>query len=344
MRVQLSNECVNDCSYCPFAGRKSGILPPKKALRALIRKGRRKGIRVLEIVSGERVWEKNELHETLTFFGLPSFEAYIETMQAAIDEVNDSGEGQMFPVWNVGPLTPAEVRLWRKSLLTMKFVLDPPDPMLWREGPLRNSQHKTPAKRLAALEILGKAHVPVTIVLNIGIGEAPASREKALKSILAHHAKHGNIQSVEVAPYLPRQNDKWRPDKIVAPGELLAFLEKSRAILPREITLQIRPMNHLEFLPQIIEAGVRDFSSFYFTDLDAKNTHIEFVMKQILKYLERMDFRFKERIPLFDRFMKQGWFPETYLQPITQFAEHRRDFSLERREITHAIPTGALPE
>lgn len=344
MRLQLSSQCVNDCDYCPFAGYKPSALPPKKAVRGLIRKGRKKNIRVIEVVSGERVWEMDDLHETLKFFGLPSFDAYLDTLQSAIDEVNDSGEGQMFPVWNVGPLTPTEVRLWRKSIMVVKYSLDPGDPSLWREGALRRSPRKTPRERLAALEVLGRARVPVTIVLNVGIGEGPAYREKALKSLLAHHQKHGHIQSLEISPYQPRTGEHWQPEAPISQTELLEFIEQARATLPREIVLQMRPMNHLEILPQLIEAGIRDFSSFYFTDREPKNVHIEFVIAQIHKYLERMDFRFKERLPLFDRFLKRGWFPDAYYRPIMQFAGQRRDFSLERREITRAIPTAALTE
>ncbi|GAB4323213.1 MAG: hypothetical protein Kow0059_18490 [Candidatus Sumerlaeia bacterium] len=341
LRVQLSTHCVNDCLYCPFTGRPLSQLPAKKLVRGLTNKARRRGIHTMEIVSGERVWELDEIHSTLAYLGLPSFDDYVAMIQAQVDAVNAADGGMMFPVWNVGPLTSTETRLWRPSLLSVKLAVDPADPLLWREGPLRQSPRKTLPQRLKAIEVLGQACIPTTVVLNIGVGESAPFREKTLRILETIHQKYKHIQSLEVAPYKPRRLDAWEPEAIIRNEEIVEFLALARKTLPREIVLQIRPLNHLEILPQLIQAGVRDFGAFYYTDNESMNTHIDFVLAQLHKYLHRMNFRFKERIPLFDRFIERGWFPTAYLAPVTRFARMRRDRSLPPPAIRRAIPAGA---
>ncbi len=65
-----------------------------------------------------------------------------------------------------------------------------------RGGPHFGSPDKTPAVRLATLEAAGRAGVPFTTGLLIGIGETRAERIEALLAIRDVHERHGHIQEV----------------------------------------------------------------------------------------------------------------------------------------------------
>ncbi|MFX9031482.1 7,8-didemethyl-8-hydroxy-5-deazariboflavin synthase subunit CofG, partial [Acinetobacter baumannii] len=63
-------------------------------------------------------------------------------------------------------------------------------------GPHYGSPDKAPAVRLAVLEAAGRAKVPFTTGLLIGIGETRRERIEALLAIRAAHRRHGHIQEV----------------------------------------------------------------------------------------------------------------------------------------------------
>src|SRR5262245_55558693 len=65
-----------------------------------------------------------------------------------------------------------------------------------RDGPHFGSPDKMPAVRLATLEAAGRARVPFTTGILIGIGETRTERIEALLAIREVHARHGHIQEV----------------------------------------------------------------------------------------------------------------------------------------------------
>src|SRR3546814_15297777 len=63
-------------------------------------------------------------------------------------------------------------------------------------GPHYGSPDKLPARRLEAIEAAGRARVPFTTGLLIGIGETRAERIEAVQAIRDSHARPGHIQEV----------------------------------------------------------------------------------------------------------------------------------------------------
>src|SRR5262249_56410558 len=63
-------------------------------------------------------------------------------------------------------------------------------------GPHFGSPDKDPARRLATLEAAGRARVPFTTGILIGIGETRAERIEALLAIRQMHERYGHIQEV----------------------------------------------------------------------------------------------------------------------------------------------------
>src|SRR3546814_6332862 len=79
-----------------------------------------------------------------------------------------------------------------------------------RGGPHFGSPDKRPAARLAAIGEAGRAKVPFTTGLLIGIGETRQERIEALVAIRDLHRRYGHIQEVII------QNFRAKPDTKMA--------------------------------------------------------------------------------------------------------------------------------
>src|SRR3546814_5350049 len=75
-------------------------------------------------------------------------------------------------------------------------------------GPHYGSPDKLPARRLEVIEAAGRARVPFTTGLLIGIGETRAERNEALQSIRDSHARHRHIQEVLIQHFRSKPGTK----------------------------------------------------------------------------------------------------------------------------------------
>ena len=79
-------------------------------------------------------------------------------------------------------------------------------------GPHAGAPDKTPERRLATLEAAGRARVPFTTGILVGIGETRARAARRARSpSRAAHARHGHVQEVIVQNFLPKPGTSmWR--------------------------------------------------------------------------------------------------------------------------------------
>src|SRR3546814_19758658 len=68
-------------------------------------------------------------------------------------------------------------------------------------GPHYGSPDKLPARRLEVIEAAGRARVPFTTGLLIGIGETRAERIEALQAIRDSHATHRPLQELIIQTF-----------------------------------------------------------------------------------------------------------------------------------------------
>ena len=83
-------------------------------------------------------------------------------------------------------------------------------------GPHAGAPDKTPARRLATLDAAGRAAVPFTTGILLGIGETREERIDALVAIRDAHQRHGHVQEVIVQNFLPKPGTAMRPRAIAA--------------------------------------------------------------------------------------------------------------------------------
>ena len=245
--------CRNTCGYCVFVertGDAAQLVPPDIARRE-IERARRAGATELLIMSGEGVEESRAVRNALRRYGFGSYLDYlIDISRAAL-------VADLLPHINVGNVSEAEFDALRAVVPSMGMMLETSDAGLRRETAHRRAPDKEPARRLETLRAAGRARMPFTTGLLVGIGETHAAREATLHDIAAIAREFGHIQEVIVQPFTPHAGTAMAHTPAPRLTELRDTVEMACAILPAGVTVQIPP-NIAPRIVELVRAGARD--------------------------------------------------------------------------------------
>lgn len=257
--IPLTRLCRDVCHYCTFATtpRLAGkaYLDPEDVL-AIARAGQAAGCREALFTLGDRPEDRHPAaREALDRMGHADTLSYVREMAALV--LKETG---LLPHLNPGIMGDADYAALRPVAASMGLMLETSSARLSeRGGPHFGSPDKDPAMRLAAIEAAGRAGVPFTTGILIGIGETRAERIEALVAIRDLHRRHGHIQEVIV------QNFKAKPDTRMAAhpepslDEHLWSVAVARLILGPAMTIQAPPNLQAAGLAQLLAAGVNDW-------------------------------------------------------------------------------------
>ena len=169
-------------------------------------------------------------------------------------------ETGLLPHLNPGNMTPVELARLREVSPSMGIMLESTSERLCAKGmPHHGSPDKVPAVRLKTLADAGKARIPFTTGILIGIGETRRERIESLLAIRAIQAEYGHIQEIIV------QNFRAKPETRMAQApepnldELLWTIAVARLIFGPEMSIQAPPNLSPGVLPRIVGAGINDW-------------------------------------------------------------------------------------
>ncbi|MGH2757008.1 MAG: 5-amino-6-(D-ribitylamino)uracil--L-tyrosine 4-hydroxyphenyl transferase CofH [Actinomycetota bacterium] len=257
--IPLTQLCRDACGYCTFAH------PPRPGRRAYLsieevldiaRAGQEAGCREALFTLGdkpERKWRqaRDELSEM-------GFESTIDYLVAACSAVLDATD--LLPHANPGALTDDETIALRSVTVSQGTMLETLSDRLLKRGEAHfGAPDKRPAVRLETLEAAGRARVPFTTGILIGIGETYEERIDALLAIRASHERHGHIQEVIV------QNFRAKPDTAMAmhpepsSDEMRLAIALARLILPGDVSVQAPPNLAPADYSSYLDAGLNDW-------------------------------------------------------------------------------------
>jgi FO synthase len=128
-----------------------------------------------------------------------------------------------------------------------------------RGGPHFGSPDKVPAVRLATLEAAGRARVPFTTGILIGIGETQAERIEALLAIRDIHERHGHIQEIIVQNFRAKPGTRMAAADEPSLEEQVWTIAVARLIFGPAMNIQAPPNLRPEGLAQLIKAGINDW-------------------------------------------------------------------------------------
>ncbi len=258
--IPLTRLCRDVCHYCTFATTPAKAGPAylsPETIREIARAGVAAGCREALFTLGDRPEDRYPAaREALAASGHRSTLDYLRDMAAMV-----LAESGLLPHLNPGLMDAADYAALRPVAASMGLMLESSaDRLCERGGPHFGSPDKRPAARLAAIEEAGKASIPFTTGLLIGIGETRRERIETLVAIRDLHARYGHIQEVIVQNFRAKPGTRMARHPEPSLDDHLWTIAAARLILGGAMTIQAPPNLHDEVaLAALIGAGVNDW-------------------------------------------------------------------------------------
>ena len=257
--VPLTNLCRDVCAYCTFAH------PPKpgepiylfrEEVLSIARAGARAGCdEVLFTLGDKPELRYRAARAALDALGHDTTLDYLAEMAGAV-----LAETGLLPHINAGVMDEADIARLKGVSASQGIMLETvSDRLSERGGPHFGSPDKLPTARLATIEAAGRARVPFTSGILIGIGETRAERLDALLALRDLHDRHGHIQEIIV------QNFRAKPGTRMANApepdleDQLWTIALARFVFGPAMSIQSPPNLRDDGLAELIGAGINDW-------------------------------------------------------------------------------------
>ncbi|WP_093313544.1 5-amino-6-(D-ribitylamino)uracil--L-tyrosine 4-hydroxyphenyl transferase CofH [Sphingomonas jatrophae] len=257
--IPLTKLCRDVCRYCTFAetpGARPAYLSRDEVL-AIARAGVAAGCREALFTLGDAPEARYAAaRDALASLGHATTLSYLGEMAAAVLE-----ETGLLPHLNPGLMTDADYAALRPVAASMGLMLETTAAHLGdKGGPHHGCTTKVPAARLEAMEAAGRARVPFTTGLLIGIGETREERLDALAAIRDSHHRHGHIQEVIIQNFRAKPDTKMAAVEDASLDDHLWTIAAARLMLGPDMTIQAPPNLHApDALGRLLRAGVNDW-------------------------------------------------------------------------------------
>jgi FO synthase subunit 1 len=307
--IPVANMCRNNCGYCGFrrdvGSREAFIIRPEIAHDTLKRAA---GAGCMEALLTYGDSPTDPLFfEELGRYGYETLTDYVYDL--CLDAI---GLG-MLPHTNGGVLSFEELKKLKEVNASMGLMLE-----TTAELPAhRLSPMKKPALRLKCIEDAGKLRIPFTTGILVGIGETWDDRRRSLEAIRGLHEKYGHIQEVIVQNFVPKPYTRMGDVAPPTTEDMISVLRMAREILPEDIALQAPP-NLTSHLKEFLEAGAGDIGGISPVTEDYINPECRW---PTLDELEAMGLILRERLPLYPKYVKRGW----YCKPVEPIIKKHSD-------------------
>ncbi|MDQ0510121.1 5-amino-6-(D-ribitylamino)uracil--L-tyrosine 4-hydroxyphenyl transferase CofH [Ancylobacter amanitiformis] len=257
--IPLTQLCRDVCHYCTFAhaprkGQRAFLRPDE--VLAIARAGAQMGCDEALFTLGDKPEQRYALaREELATLGFATTLDYLAAMAGLV--LRETG---LLPHLNAGVMAAADLARLRTVSASQGLMIETTAERLSaRGGPHFGSPDKWPQARLATLEAAGRAGVPFTTGLLIGIGETRVERIEALLAIRDSHARHGHVQEVIIQNFRAKPGTKMAGAPEPSLDDHLWTVAVARLILGPAISLQAPPNLQPEGLKALIDAGINDW-------------------------------------------------------------------------------------
>src|ERR1700733_10027647 len=258
--IPLTRLCRDRCGYCTFAtvpGRlESMYLSPDEVL-AIARQGAALGCKEALFTLGDRPEARwRQAREWLDAHGYDDTLSYVRAM--AIRVLAETG---LLPHLNPGVMNSEDFRRLKPVAPSMGMMLETTAERLFTErgAPHFGSPAKEPQVRLQVLADAGRAQVPFTTGILIGLGETPAERVDAIFALQRVSRQYDGIQEVIVQNFRAKPDTKMRDTPDAELAALAATIAVPRLVLGAGARIQAPPNLVGEQYQLILDAGIDDW-------------------------------------------------------------------------------------
>lgn len=257
--IPLTKLCRDVCHYCTFAH------PPKKGERAFMtpdevldiaRAGARAGCDEALFTLGDKPELRYRVaREELAEMGYATTVEYLTDISRRVLE-----ETGLLPHINAGIMSETEILALRDVSVSQGIMLETvSDRLSQRGGPHFGSPDKSPAVRLEMVEAAGRAAVPFTTGILIGIGETREERVEALLALRDLHDSFGHIQEIIIQNFRAKPGTKMADAPEPTLEDHLWTLAVARLIFGTDVSVQAPPNLCSGELAMLVSAGLSDW-------------------------------------------------------------------------------------
>ena len=256
--VPLTMLCRDRCGYCTFAKPPARLDAPYLAddqVLELAERGAALGCFEALFTLGEA--PEDRYPQAADWLRDHGFAGTVDYLASVAKHVLDATG--LLPHANAGALSEAELTRLRAVSPSQGMMIETLADRLHEPGGAHHgAPDKTAARRLATLHAAGRARVPFTTGILVGIGETRAERIEALVAIANAHLEHGHVQEVIVQNFLPKAGTAMHRAEPCPTDEFLWSIAAARLILPGEVHLQAPP-NLSDDFTMLLAAGIDDW-------------------------------------------------------------------------------------
>ena len=309
--IPLTMLCRDVCHYCTFAKvpRKlnNPYLRPEEILK-IAQEGKAKQCKEALFTLGEKPELRYEIaKKDLQFLGYKTTLDYLKAMAKLVLE-----ETGLLPHLNPGTMTIEQMHQLREVAPSMGIMLESSSKRLCGKGqPHFGSPDKEPDLRLNTIRAAGKASVPLTTGILIGIGETRRERIESLLAIKEIHLEFDHIQEIIVQNFIPKPDTKMRNFPAPEIEELLWTLAMARIVFGPEMNIQCPPNLNMKFLPELIAAGINDWGGVSPVTQDHVNPESPWPELELLKKAtNNAGKQLQERLTIYPEYItaEKNWF------------------------------------
>jgi FO synthase subunit 1 len=318
--IPVTNVCRNACDYCGFRARSfedAYVISVKEFLNLVHAKGAATEALFTTGESPEHSYLASCFKNHLIEAGCASLVEYTKKLcTLAIAH-------GLLPHCNLGVLRTEELEELRAVNASMGLMLETTAELEAH----KRSPGKDPEVRLEMIAEAGRLRIPFTSGILVGIGEEKADRIRSLEALKSLHEKYGHIQEVIIQPFLPKPTTVMGNAQSPRFEELKEIVRAARVILPPEIAIQVPP--NLTSPKELIELGASDLGGISEQTVDYINPEAPWPTEAELRR-RIAPFELRERLPIYPRFIKKGWYSDEVRPLIEKYADAE---GLRRKEV-----------
>ncbi|EMA19817.1 7,8-didemethyl-8-hydroxy-5-deazariboflavin synthase subunit CofG [Haloarcula amylolytica] len=296
--LPLTTACRYTCTYCTYYDPPGQAeLMDREEIRETCRRGADAGCTEALFTFGDDPDDRyTAVHDQLAEWGHDSIHEYLrEACEIALEE-------GLLPHANPGDQTREQMAHVADLNASMGVMLETTTAVQAHGGP----RAKNPGQRLNTLRVAGELGVPFTTGILVGIGEDWHHRAESLLAIREMHERYDHIQEVIVQPVV--ENERWQggsPDL----ATMRRVTAMARAALPEEVSVQVPP--NLAPARDLTDCGIDDLGGVSPVTVDHINPEYEWpALQELTAVAEAAEVPLSERLPVYDRFVDDGWLSE----------------------------------
>ncbi|WP_098107307.1 5-amino-6-(D-ribitylamino)uracil--L-tyrosine 4-hydroxyphenyl transferase CofH [Novosphingobium sp. PC22D] len=302
--IPLTRLCADVCHYCTFATTPSRLEAPflsEDQVLGIARAGAAAGCKEALFTLGDAPERRYAVaRDWLAERGFSRTIDYVRHCAARVLE-----ETGLLPHVNAGILAEDDYRMLRPVAASVGLMLESTSERLLEKGAAHHgSPDKVPALRIESLAAAGRARVPTTSGILIGIGEAPHERIEALLALRDLHREHGHLQEVIVQNFCPKPGTKMAQAPEASEADFLRVIAAARIVLPEEVSVQAPPNLNDERLAELIDCGIDDWGGISPVTLDHVNPEAPWPeVEQLAEVCARAGLPLAERLTIYPRYL-----------------------------------------